>query len=122
MIEKYSSNKVYKVQQNINIDNSIIRKQEIPIDLQIDSIKPIESPGKDKERKDLEALMNSLNEFIQPAHTSIKFELHDKLEEYYVKVINDDTKEVIREIPSKKMLNIYAAMKEFLGLMVDEKI
>ncbi len=73
------------------------------------------------EKEQLQKIVNNFNELI-PTHTSLKFELHEKLEKYYVKVIDDKTKEVVKEIPSKKMLDMYAAMKEFLGLMVDEKI
>jgi flagellar protein FlaG len=67
-------------------------------------------------------IVSSLNKFLQPSHTSIRFEFHEKLNEYYVTVIDDKTSEVIREIPSKKMLDFYAAMTEYLGLMVDKKI
>lgn len=122
MIEKYTSNGVYTAQQLKNNENSVTKASEPVADPLLEGSKAVEPASKEKERKDLESLMNSLNEFIQPAHTSIKFQLHDKLEEYYVQVINDDTKEVIREIPSEKMLDIYAAMKEYLGLMVDETI
>jgi flagellar protein FlaG len=73
-------------------------------------------------RGKLEDIVSSMNEFLQPSHTSIKFELHDKLNEYYVTVVDDRTHEVLKEIPSKKLLDIYAAMTEFLGLIVDKKI
>jgi len=63
-----------------------------------------------------------LNHFLQPVYTSLKFVLHEKLNEYYVLVIDDSTKEVIREIPPEKLLDMYAAMAEYLGLIVDEKI
>jgi len=122
MIEKYTSNGVYTAQQLKNNENSMIKVSEQVADPLTEESKAVEPASKEKERKDLESLMNSLNEFIQPSHTSIKFQLHDKLEEYYVQVINDDTNEVIREIPSEKMLDIYAAMREYLGLMVDETI
>lgn len=76
-----------------------------------------------KQSKDqLNEVIESINFILQPPHTSLKFELHEKLNDYYVQVIDDDTKEVIREIPSKKMLDMHAAMKEFMGLMIDEKI
>lgn len=86
-------------------------------------IKPVlgtDNIEKDKEK--LEMIVSSINELMKPSYTSLKFELHEKLDTYYVKVIDDITKEVVREIPSKKMLDMYAAMKEFVGLMVDKKI
>lgn len=77
---------------------------------------------KELNKEQLEGVVKSLNEFIQPTHTSIQFELHEESQEYYVKVVDVSTKETIREIPSKKLLDIYAAMLQSLGLMFDRKI
>jgi flagellar protein FlaG len=73
-------------------------------------------------KEKLEEVVKGLNEFLQPSHTSLKFELHDELQEYYVQIIDERTNEVIREIPPKKLLDMYAAMMEFVGLIVDKKI
>ena len=73
-------------------------------------------------KEKVQEVVDGLNHFLQPTHTSIQFEYHEKLNEYYVKVVDNQTNETIREIPSKKMLDFYAAMTEFVGLMVDEKI
>lgn len=73
-------------------------------------------------RVELEAMVDGFNDFLEPIHTSIKFEMHDKLEKYYVTVVDTTTKEIIREIPPRKMLDMYASMAEFMGLIVDKKI
>ncbi|MDE8564467.1 flagellar protein FlaG [Anoxybacillus rupiensis] len=70
----------------------------------------------------LSDIVKSMNTFLQPSQTSLRFELHDELKEYYVQVVDERTKEVIREIPPKKLLDMYAAMMEFVGLVVDKKI
>ncbi|OQP02593.1 flagellar protein FlaG [Geobacillus sp. 44B] len=81
-----------------------------------------ETPQQDLPKEKLEEVVKGLNEFLQPSRTSIKFELHDELQEYYVQIIDERTNEVIREIPPKKLLDMYAAMMEFVGLIVDKKI
>ncbi|AXN38755.1 flagellar protein FlaG [Peribacillus butanolivorans] len=73
-----------------------------------------------KER--VQDVVDSLNTFLNPTHTAVHFEYHEKLNEYYVKVVDDVTNETIREIPPKKLLDFYAAMTEFIGIMVDEKV
>lgn len=73
-------------------------------------------------KEKVEGVVKGLNDFLGPTHTSLKFELHEKLNEYYVTLVDDQTKEVVREIPSKKMLDFYAAMTDFIGLMIDKKI
>lgn len=72
--------------------------------------------------KEAQEMVGSLNDFLKSADSRLKFVLHDKLETYYVTIIDSETEEVIKEIPSEKMMNIRAAMKEFVGLLVDRKI
>jgi flagellar protein FlaG len=73
-------------------------------------------------KEKIEEVIQGMNKFLEPTHTSLKFQFHEKLNEYYVSIVDDKTKEIIREIPSKKLLDMYAAMTEFLGLIVDKKI
>ncbi|MBP3040204.1 flagellar protein FlaG [Bacillaceae bacterium Marseille-Q3522] len=73
-------------------------------------------------KEKVEEIVIGLNKFMQPSHTELKFVFHESLNEYYVTVVDEITKEVIKEIPPKKMLDMYAAMTEFVGLLVDEKI
>ncbi|WP_026908983.1 flagellar protein FlaG [Paucisalibacillus globulus] len=71
---------------------------------------------------EIKTAVNKLNDFIEPLRTNLKFELHDELDEYYVTVVDPNTNEVIKEIPSKKILDMYAAMGEYMGFLVDKKI
>ncbi len=73
-------------------------------------------------KDDVKSTVEKLNDFIDPIRTNLKFVFHEDLHEYYVTVVNPLTDEVIREIPPKKMLDMYAAMTEYMGLLVDEKI
>ncbi|MBB5326208.1 flagellar protein FlaG [Anoxybacillus tepidamans] len=84
--------------------------------------KETKESSKELSKDQLENIIKGMNEFLQPSQTSIKFELHDELKEYYVQIVDERTKEVIREIPPKKLLDMYAAMMEFVGLIVDKKI
>ena len=77
---------------------------------------------KEVKKEKMEEVVKGMNDFLQPINTSIKFVLHDKLNDYYVTVVDDATDEVIKEIPSKKLLDTYASMMEFVGLLVDKKI
>ncbi|RNB85226.1 flagellar protein FlaG [Brevibacillus panacihumi] len=72
-------------------------------------------------RADLEREVESLNKFMQSSSTHLKFTLHEKLNEYYVQIINDHDGTVVREIPSKKIMDMVAKMHEMIGLLVDEK-
>ena len=39
---------------------------------------------------------------MSPTYTALKFTMHEKIGEYYVQIIDEETKEVIREVPPKK--------------------
>ena len=73
-------------------------------------------------KEKMEEVLKGINEFLIPVNTSVKFILHEKLNDYYVNVVDDRTQEVIKEIPSKRLLDTYASMMEFVGLLVDKKI
>lgn len=70
----------------------------------------------------LRGLTSDANDFFKMTETNLQFQLHEGLDEYYVSVIDAKTEEVIRQIPSEKMLDMYAAMRDLVGLMVDRKV
>lgn len=120
MLERLSSSVSFQQVRTTSESEGNLELQE-----KSDSTKPViieekilNSSEKDKVAK----VVDSLNDFLTPAQTSLKFEFHDKLNEYYVTLIDEKTKEVVKEIPSKKMLDFYAAMTEFIGVMMDKKI
>lgn len=67
-------------------------------------------------------MTDSMNTFLESANTQLRFKFHEKLNEYYVTIVDSKTDEVVREIPSKKLMDIHAAMREFVGLLIDRKI
>ncbi|UOE55107.1 flagellar protein FlaG [Cytobacillus oceanisediminis] len=119
MIDRFSSQYMPLTPRlsNKNEVNNEFTKKESNI-LEQPTRKHVEPLKKDK----LTEVVDSMNEFLQASHTSLKFVLHEELNEYYVTLVDDLTQEVVKEIPSKKMLDMYAAMTEFVGLMVDKKI
>ncbi len=54
-------------------------------------------------------------------HTRCEYSYHKELNRVSIKVINDDTGEVIREIPPEKSLDMLQKMWEMAGILVDEK-
>jgi flagellar protein FlaG len=132
MIDSVSSNTITPIQQRPSIQDGEpfqqTKTKETTSSLNKKSISDLTShaeenqSNKNDEKKRLEEIVKGLNEFLQPRHTSLKFQLHEKLNEYFCQVIDDKTKEVITEIPSKKLLDAYAIMAEQLGFIIDKKI
>lgn len=89
--------------------------------------KPV-SQANEQEKKDFtisdKAVMDAIervNKAISGSNREFKFSVHQKTNQIMVKVIDSDTKEVIREIPPEKVLDMVAQMWEMAGILVDER-
>lgn len=83
-----------------------------------------EQLNKEKEEVTKEMVKNridGMNKFVEKTTTAVKFQFHEELNEYYVQIVDSMTEEVLREIPNKKFLDMYASMTELMGLIVDDK-
>lgn len=55
------------------------------------------------------------------AHSEAVFGIHEKTNRVTIKIVDKDTKEVIKELPPEKTLDMIAKAWELAGLLVDEK-
>ncbi len=69
----------------------------------------------------VKAAVDKANKQMSVRDTSLRFEAHEKTGEMIVRIIDTNTKEVIREIPSEKILDMVANMLEMAGILVDER-
>ncbi|UJF33195.1 flagellar protein FlaG [Paenibacillus hexagrammi] len=58
---------------------------------------------------------------IQGASVSLEMSVHKETKEIMVKVMNKETGEVIREIPSEKTLDMIAKLMKNAGIIIDER-
>ncbi|MGQ7277809.1 flagellar protein FlaG [Brevibacillus thermoruber] len=72
-------------------------------------------------KEQLEREIDNLNKYLQTSRTHLKFTLHEGLNEYYVQVVDDQTNQVIREVPPKKILDMVEKFHELIGILVDER-
>jgi flagellar protein FlaG len=108
-ISQSTDSPVNKVLSTAKIKEILPEKQDQP--------QP-EGQSKEKTKK----VLNSMNDFLKASNSHLKFQFHEQLKEYYVTLVDDTTNEVIKEIPSKKLLDMYAEMADYLGLLVDKKV
>lgn len=106
-------------------DHSLVKKVE-----------PVESVSRTKEvladnqepfrhqeqlKEKLEKMIDAMNEGLKASNKHVTYKFHEELNEYYAAIVDDSTNEVIKEIPPKKLLDFYAAMAHYNGLLVDKK-
>ena len=55
------------------------------------------------------------------AHSTAVFGIHEETNRVTIKIVDKDTKEVIKELPPEKTLDMIAKAWELAGILVDEK-
>lgn len=71
--------------------------------------------------KDLQDAVKSMNDFVGTINNSLKFSVDDETGKTIVKVMDIETKEVIKQIPSEEMIAIAKAVDQLKGLLVQQK-
>ncbi len=61
------------------------------------------------------------NKALSGGMRSFEFSIHDQTKEIMIKVIDQETGTIIREIPPEKILDMVAKMWEMAGILVDER-
>lgn len=118
MLDKVSNSSSQTTDYQVNQVENIKKVKEISEEQSEQFQQPQQAQSKEQTKK----VVNRINDFLKESNTHLKFNFHDELKEYYVTIVDDTTNEVIKEIPSKKLLDMYAAMTDYLGLLVDRKI
>jgi flagellar protein FlaG len=70
----------------------------------------------------IKEMVSGANQFFKITRTHLQFHLHEDLNRHYVEIRNTETNEVIKEVPSKKFLDMVAKLLELAGLLIDEKV
>ena len=81
-----------------------------------------ENKGENGEKFNQEMMRQAMKELSKKAtNVEAEFGIHEKTNRITIKMVDKKTKEVIKELPPEKMLDMLARMWEMSGLVVDEK-
>lgn len=78
------------------------------------------SKNQEYNKNDLDKALRKLNNFLKDERTHAEYSVHKDLGTIMIKVVDEDTKEVILEVPPQKILDIVASMCKQVGL-IDKK-
>lgn len=71
--------------------------------------------------EELDQAIKAVNEFVKPFNNALNFSVDQESKTTVVKVIDQSTKEVIRQIPSEEMLALAKALDTMKGLLIQQK-
>lgn len=72
--------------------------------------------------EELKQALNHVKEGFEKANIDFEYSVDKATNREVVKVIDKDTKEVLRQYPPEEILNMLQKMYEMLGVLIDKKI
>lgn len=78
----------------------------------------LQTPGTPEHLKKMIAEMNRK---ISNSNEEAVFGVHEKTNRIMIKILDKDTKEVIKEFPPEKTLDMIASIWELAGILIDER-
>jgi len=94
------------------IDSSRKNKESIATEPQAAADSPKVQP---------EELLDQIKSLTQEGLYSVRFEKGDGTTDLVVKIFDNETQEVVRQIPAEELLNFKATFAELVGNLVDTK-
>ena len=111
-----------KVEQteNVGISNNIA-KATVALDTKQTSGEGTGSKAQDQEKQNaqIKKAVEDINK--KAVNSEAIFGIHEATNRVTIKIVDKDTKKVIKELPPEKTLDMIAKVWEMAGLMVDEK-
>ena len=110
-VPKIEALKVEKISPNLKEEQAVAYRKF-----------PDEKDEKEFTKEEVERAVTSTNQLLNDEHkTQYKFEVHEGTGRVMVNLIDTKTKEVIKEIPPEKILDLVANIWERIGILVDER-
>lgn len=113
------------ISETLNINGSAIQKMPQASE-SIDSDrkkvkKEAPTPQVAAEKSDVqpEELLSQIKALTENGVYSVRFESDDKTEQLVVKIVDNETQEVVRQVPAEELLGLRKALTEFQGNFIN---
>ena len=80
-----------------------------------------QNPNQQGQNAQIKKAVDDINKSVIGNDSEAIFGIHDKTNRVTIKIVDTKSKEVIREYPPEKTLEMIATVWEMAGIMVDEK-
>jgi flagellar protein FlaG len=74
--------------------------------------------GAQPSREDLAAAVKKINDSLPPSAQSLQFSIDEDSKDIVVKVIDQATREVVRQIPSEEALELAKSLDKMRGMLI----
>lgn len=73
------------------------------------------------DRDEVSSAVKKLNETLPQSAQSLEFEIDEESKDLVVKIIDRDTKEVVRQMPTKEALEMAKSIDKMVGRLLDQR-
>ena len=118
-LDAYGSvRKLAAVQNFAGSQNSLVAKPVVKTEnIKLENIK-LENKLAEVDKASLATAVNKLNEFVAPALQTVEFAIDEQSERIVVKVVDTETKKVLRQIPNDEVLAMSKTLDKLQGLVI----
>ncbi len=102
---------------NNDLDGITSEFKNVNNDIQIKQVEKYYSLDNEYSKEELDKSLKKLNKFLEDDKAHAEYSIHEDLRSVMIKIVDDATKEVILEIPPKKILDMVASMCKQFGLL-----
>lgn len=99
----------------------LVRSQETPLKV-VDRKQEIPSAREEIPREEVEKTVEKLNRLMGIIDKRLEFRVDERSERVVVKIIDQQSGDVLDEIPSQRALDILNSFSEMIGVLFDKQI
>lgn len=121
---------IYISRPVVETHKTVEKLDKRPLDSNMRGRKPVEpiwekyddeNSGKFYNREELEKAVEDTNRIVFEDDNRFEFKVHERTGRMMVKLIDNETDEVVKEIPPEKILDLVASIWDLVGILVDER-
>jgi len=86
-----------------------------------EAVTKVQQPGAIPDMAELQHAVEQIKRFIEPQSQGLEFSIDDDSQRTVVKIIDTQTKEVLRQIPSEEALRISKSLDQASGLLIRQQ-
>jgi len=128
--DKYADSKVLTAKKfSTDGDKVVVKKRD---DMQQVDAKPKDAAA-DLAPQDVQELLGTkegvesvakvIEDYANDVHNvGLRFQVHEDTGKFVIRVIDEQTNEVVREVPPENLLDLAAKMEEMMGMLYDETV
>jgi flagellar protein FlaG len=97
---------------------ALAKQQPAPAETPVPALPATQQATSAETRKEA---ARQINEFLKSAGSDVQFRVDEETKAVIVRVVDSETNEVIRQIPSEEMIAISHSLDQMVGLLLKQK-